>query len=181
MRKIILHFIKYPIAVSVVIVAFVLLGIMGASSLKSSFFPLNESRNINISINYPGASPAEMEEGIVLKIEDNLKGLVGVDRFTSTSSENTANIQVEVIKGYDVSTVLDDIKNAVNKVPSFPVGMEPPIISKEIFRTEAVSFVLSGNDVSLRTLKEMGRKIESDIRGIDGISQIEMSGFPDEE
>ena len=65
---------------------FVLLGIMGASSLKSSFFPLSESRNINISINYPGASPAEMEEGIVLKIEDNLKGLVGVDRFTSTSS-----------------------------------------------------------------------------------------------
>lgn len=181
MRNIIVHFIKYPIAGWVLIIGFFALGVMGAYSLKSSFFPLNESRNINISINYPGASPAEMEEGIVLKIEDNLKGLVGVDRFTSTSSENTANIQVEVIKGYDVSTVLDDIKNAVNKVPSFPVGMEPPIISKEIFRTEAVSFVLSGEDVSLRTLKEMGRGIEADIRATDGISQIEMSGFPDEE
>ncbi len=181
MRKIILHFIKYPVAVSVVVVGFVLLGIMGALSLKSSFFPLNESRNINISINYPGASPAEMEEGIVLKIEDNLKGLVGVDRFTSTSSENFASIQIEVIKGYDVSAVLDDIKNAVDKVPSFPVGMEPPIISKDIFRTEAVSFVLSGENVSLRRLKEMGREIESDIRGIEGISQVEMSGFPDEE
>ncbi len=122
-----------------------------------------------------------MEEGIVLKIEDNLKGLVGVDRFTSTSSENSARIMVEVIKGYDVSVVLDDIKNAVDKVPSFPVGMEPPIISKDIFRTEAVSFVLSGEDISLRTLKEMGRQIESDIRGIEGISQIEMTGFPDEE
>lgn len=181
MRKIIIYFIKYPIAVSVVIVGFVVLGIMGASALKSSFFPLNESRNINININYPGASPAEMEEGIVIKIEDNLKGLVGVDRFTSTSSENFASIRVEVIKGYDVSTVLDDIKNAVDKVPSFPVGMEPPIISKEIFRTEAVSFVLSGENVSLRTLKEMGREIEADIRATDGISQIEMSGFPDEE
>jgi len=181
MRKIILHFIKYPVAVSVVVVGFVLLGTMGALSLKSSFFPLNESRNINISINYPGASPAEMEEGIVLKIEDNLKGLVGIDRFTSTSSENFASIQIEVIKGYDVSAVLDDIKNAVDKVPSFPVGMEPPIISKEIFRTEAVSFVLSGENVSLRTLKEMGREIEADIRGTDGISQIEMTGFPDEE
>ena len=181
MKKIIIHFIKYPVAVSVVITGFVLLGIMGALSLKSSFFPLNESRNINIQITYPGASPAEMEEGIVLKIEDNLQGLVGVDRFTSTSSENTANIKVEVIKGYDVSAVLDDIKNAVDKVPSFPAGMEPPVISKEIFRTEAVSFVLSGNNVSLRTLKEMGREIESDIREIDGISQVEMSGFPDEE
>ncbi len=181
MRKIILHFIKYPIVVSVVIVGIFLLGLMGASSLKSSFFPLNESRNINIDINYPGASPAEMEEGIVLKIEDNLKGLVGVDRFTSTSKENSANVKVEVLKGYDVSVVLDDIKNAVDKVPSFPVGMEPPIISKEIFRTQAVSFVLSGENISLRALKERGRKIESDIRGTDGISQIEMSGFPLEE
>ena len=67
MRNIILHFIKYPIAVSVLIVGFFALGVMGAYSLKSSFFPLNESRNINISINYPGASPAEMEEGIVLE------------------------------------------------------------------------------------------------------------------
>jgi multidrug efflux pump subunit AcrB len=181
MRKIIAHFIKYPVVVSVVIVGFVMLGLMGASSLKSSFFPLNESRNISISINYPGASPAEMEEGIVLKIEDNLKGMVGIDRFTSTSSENFANIKVEVLKGYDVSVVLDDIKNAVDKVPSFPIGMEPPIISKEIFRTEAVSFVLSGKNVSLRSLKEMGRNIETEIRAIEGISQVEMSGFPDEE
>lgn len=181
MRNVIIHFIKYPIVVTVVIVGFVLLGLMGASNLNSSFFPLNESRNINININYPGASPAEMEEGIVLKIEENLQGLVGVDRFTSTSQENYASIKVEVLKGYDVSAVLDDIKNAVDKVPSFPVGMEPPIISKEIFRTEAVSFVLSGDNVSLKSLKDMGRDIEADIRGIDGISQIEMSGFPDEE
>ena len=181
MRNVIIHFIKYPIVVSVVILGFVLLGVMGAKSLKSSFFPLSESRNINITMNYPGASPAEMEEGIVLKIEDNLKGLVGIDRFTSTSSENSASIRVEVLKGYDVSTVLDDIKNAVDKVPSFPIGMEPPIISKEVFRTEAVSFVLSGDNISLKTLKAMGREVEADMRGTDGISQIEMSGFPDEE
>ena len=181
MRKLIVHFIKYPIVVSVVIVGIILLGAMGAMSLKSSFFPLNESRNINIVMNYPGASPAEMEEGVVLKIEDNLKGLVGIDRFTSTSSENYASISVEVLKGFDVSTVLDDIKNAVDKVPSFPIGMEPPIISKEVFRTEAVSFVLSGDEISLKTLKQMGREVESDIRALDGISQITMSGFPDEE
>ncbi|MFT4753959.1 MAG: multidrug efflux pump subunit AcrB [Salibacteraceae bacterium] len=181
MKKIIIHFIKYPVAVSVFVTAFVLLGVMGATSLKSSFFPLSESRNITIQITYPGASPAEMEEGIVLKIEDNLQGLVGVDRFTSTSSENSASVKVEVLKGYDVSVVLDDIKNAVDKVPSFPSGMEPPVISKEVFRTEAVSFVLSGESVSLRTLKEMGRDVESDIREIEGISQIEMSGFPNEE
>ena len=57
MKKVITHFIKYPVAVNVLILAVVVMGIMGMLSLKSSFFPLNESRNISISVAYPGASP----------------------------------------------------------------------------------------------------------------------------
>ena len=92
MRKIIAYFIKYHVAVDVIILAFLVFGIFGALSLKSSFFPLVESKNILISITYPGASPQEIEEGIVLKIEDNLKGLEGVERVTSTSRENSGSI-----------------------------------------------------------------------------------------
>ena len=75
MKKVISYFIKYHVAVNVIIIAFFILGISGALSLKSSFFPLVDSKNILINITYPGASPQEIEEGIVLKIEDNLKGL----------------------------------------------------------------------------------------------------------
>jgi len=181
MRKVIEHFIKYPVAANVIILAFVVLGTVGIFTLKSSFFPLSESRLINISVAYPGASPQEMEEGIVLKIEDNIRGLIGVDRFTSTSSENSAQILVEVLKGYDVDAVLQDIKNAVDKVPSYPVGMEPPVISKSIFRTEAVSMALHGENVSLKSLKTIARKVETDLRAMDGISQVEVSGYPAEE
>jgi len=181
MRKVIEHFIKYPVAANVLILGMVVLGTAGVLNLKSSFFPLNESRIVSISVVYPGASPQEMEEGIVLKIEDNLRGLVGVDRFTSTSSENSATIVVEVLKGYDVDALLQDIKNAVDKVPSYPVGMEPPVISKDIFRTEAVSMAIHGDNVSLQSLKQFARSVETDLRSIDGISQVEVSGFPDEE
>ena len=62
----------------------------------------------------PGASPQEMEEGVVLKIEDNLKGVIGVERITSTSKENSASIRVEILKDYDINIVLADIKNAVD-------------------------------------------------------------------
>ena len=181
MKKLITYFIKYPAAVNVVILGFFVLGIAGLLSLKSSFFPLNESRIITIRAAYPGASPQEMEEGIVLKIEDNIRGLIGVDRFTSTSSENSATITVEVLKGYEVDVVLADIKNSVDKVPSFPVGMEPPVISKSVFRTEAISFVASGKEVSLLSLKTIAREIETDLRSIEGISQVEVSGYPAEE
>ncbi len=181
MRKVIEHFIKYPVAGNALILAVVILGIAGIFTLNSSFFPLNESRLINISVAYPGASPQEMEEGIVLKIEDNIRGLIGVDRFTSTSSENSAQIMVEVLKGYDVDGVLQDVKNAVDKVPSYPVGMEPPVISKSIFRTEAVSMAVHGDNVSLKSLKLIAREVETDLRALDGISQVEVSGYPAEE
>ena len=181
MRSIIEHFIKYPVAANVIILGMVVLGTAGMLTLNSSFFPLNESRMVNISVAYPGASPQEMEEGIVLKIEDNLRGLIGIDRFTSTSSENSAQILIEILKGYNVDAVLQDIKNAVDRVPSYPVGMEPPVISKAIFRTEAVSMALHGANVSLRSLKQIAREIETDLRAMDGISQVDISGFPAEE
>jgi multidrug efflux pump subunit AcrB len=181
MRKVITYFIKFPVAVNIFIFAFIGFGLAGALSMKSSFFPLVESRNISINLAYPGASPQEMEEGVVLKIEDNLKGTVGIDRVTSVSRENSATINVEIIKGKNIDVVLSDVKNAVDRVPSFPTGMEPPIIAKIENIRPTISFTVSGENISLATLKQYARNIENDLRNIDGISQVSLSGFPDQE
>ena len=181
MRKVISYFIKYHMAVNVFILAFVVFGIVGMLSLKSSFFPLTESKNILITITYPGASPQEIEEGIVLKIEDNLKGLEGVERVTSTSRENSGSINVEIEKGRDVDFMLLEVKNAVDRVPTFPTGMEPLIVAKQEAVRPTISFAISGKDIPLATLKQIGRQIENDLRAIDGISQIQVAGYPDEE
>ena len=181
MKKIITYFIKYPVAVNVIIIAFFGFGILGAISMKSSFFPLVDSQLVRISLAYPGASPAEMEEGVVLKIEDNLKGIVGVERVTSVSRENSASVNVEVEKGKNIDVVLSDVKNAVNRVPSFPSGMEPPVIAKVENNRPTISFTLSGENVSLKALKQYARNVENDIRGIEGISQVAITGYPNEE
>ncbi len=181
MRNVIAYFIKYHVAVNVIIIAFAIFGIAGAKSLKSSFFPLTDSKNIFITITYPGASPQEVEEGIVLKIEDNLKGLEGVERVTSTSRENSGNINVEIEKGRDIDFMLLQVKNAVDRVPTFPTGMEPLIVSKLEAIRQTISFAISGEQIPLATLKQIGRQIENDIRAIDGISQVEIRGYPQEE
>ena len=93
MRKLVTYFIKHSVAVNIVVITFLIFGFVGVYNLKSSFFPLVDSKNININITYPGASPQEIEEGVVLKIEDNLKGLNGVERVTSTSRENSGSIK----------------------------------------------------------------------------------------
>lgn len=181
MKKVIEYFIRYHVAVNVIIIAFAIFGIVGAKSLKSSFFPLTDSKNILISITYPGASPQEVEEGIVLKIEDNLKGLQGVDRVTSTSRENSGTINVEIEKGRDIDFMLLEVKNAVDRVPTFPTGMEPLVVSKLEAVRQTISFAISGENIPLATLKQIGRQIENDIRAIDGISQIDIQGYPNEE
>ncbi|MEM9141605.1 MAG: efflux RND transporter permease subunit [Bacteroidota bacterium] len=181
MRKIIAYFIKYHVAVDVIIIAFAVFGIVGALMLKSSFFPLTDSKNISIVITYPGASPEEVEEGIVLKIEDNLKGLEGVERVTSVALENSGRIYVEIEKGRDIDFMLLQVKNAVDRVPTFPTGMEPLVVSKLEAVRPTITFAISGDNIPLVTLKQIGRQIENDIRGIEGISQIEITGYPDEE
>ena len=181
MRKLIAYFIKHSVAVNVIVITFAVFGFFGAKNLKSSFFPLIDSKNISINVTYPGASPQEVEEGIILKIEDNLKGLNGVERVTSTSLENSGNINVEIEKGKDIDFMLLEVKNAVDRVPTFPVGMEPLVVAKQEALRPTITFAISGTNIPLATLKEIGRQVENDLRGIDGISQIQISGYPDEE
>ncbi len=83
MKKIISYFIENNTAVNIIVFTFIVFGIAGALSMKSSYHPLYGARNISIDLNFPGASPEEMEEGVVLKIENNLKGIVDIERVTS--------------------------------------------------------------------------------------------------
>ena len=181
MKKFISFFIKYPVAVNIIMICTAIFGYLGLQETNSSYFPLDDSKNIFINISYPGASPAEIEEGVVLKIEDNLRGLVDIDRVTSASSENAATITVEIIEGADIDIILANVKNAVDRVPSFPTDMEPPVISKQETINSAITFTVSGQGLPLITLKEEARKIEEDLRAMQDISQIELSGFPAEE
>ena len=181
MRKIIRYFVTYPKAVNILILFFVVFGIAGIISLKSSFFPLIDSKFISINATYPGASPEEIEEGVILKIEENLKGIPGVIRVTSTSRENTGSIIIETDDNYDIDAMLFEIKNAVDKVPSFPIALEPVVVTKIEEQQPTVIFSLSGADIDLKSLKNMAKNVEDDLRGIDGISQVTLSGFPNEE
>lgn len=181
MKNFIAFFIKYPVATNVLILGFFVFGYLGLNNMKSSFFPLVPSEIINIQITYFGAAPNEIEEGVVLKIEDNLKGLVGIDRVTSVSAENTATITIEILKGFDIDVVLADVKNAVDRVPNYPSAMEPPVVSKLENIQRAISFTLSGKEMNLKTLKKIARSVEDEVRAIPGISQLDLSGFPREE
>ena len=122
-----------------------------------------------------------MEEGVIYKIEENLKGIPGIIRVTSTSRENSGSILVETDENFELDAILFEVKNAVDKVPSFPVNLEPIVITKIEEQQPTVIFSLTGKSIDLKSLKNISKNIEKDIRNIDGISQVNVSGFPDEE
>ena len=160
---------------------FIVFGVSGVLALKSSFFPLIDSKFISINATFPGASPQEVEEGVIYKIEENLKGVSGIVRVTSTSRENSGTILIETDEDFELDAILFEVKNAVDKVPSFPVDIEPIVITKVEEQQPTVIFSLTGKNIDLKSLKNVSKNIEKDIRNIEGISQVSVSGFPDEE
>lgn len=180
MKNVIQYFIKYPIAANLLMFTILVGGIFGASMMKSTFFPETEDKLINIQTILPGASPEEVEEGIILKIEENLKGLEGVEKITSSSQENAGSVTVQVLKGYDANDVIQDVRNAVDAINSFPSGMEPATIFVAESTDFAISYGISGN-VDLKTLKAESRRIEDELRDKAGVSNLNIGGFPDEE
>ncbi len=181
MKGLTAYFIKYSVAVDTMMVLIFIFGFFGLKATRSSLFPETESRTIQVQIIFPGAAPEEVEEGVVLQIENDVKGVTGVERISSVSQENGGVIVIEVIKGFDTDVVLQDVKNAVDRIPSLPEGMEPIRTFKLENIRPAVSFALSGDGLDLKALKTVARRVEQDIRSIEGISKVELTGFPEEE
>ena len=180
MKKFLEFFVKYPVWSNGIIFIVLALGLISLVTINRTFFPTIPSRFISIQVVYPGASPEEMEEGAVLKVEESLKGLEGVEKVTSVSSENLASITVEGERGYDMQVLLADVKNAVDRISSFPVGAEKPIVSFRTGQDRAAVLVIEG-DVGLDTLKRYAERIEDDLISKEGISQVTLSGFPSPE
>jgi multidrug efflux pump subunit AcrB len=181
MKRIIAYFIKYPVAVNTILTIISVFGFIAYTKLTSSFFPLVESRMITIQLVYPGAAPEEMEEGVVQLIEEKLQGVSGIERVTSKSKENAAQVSVECEKGYNTSKALEDVQNAVNGINNFPSGLEKPVvfIVENVFFT--INYAITGDALDLQTLKSYARRIEKDLLRHEGISKVGLSGFPAQE
>lgn len=183
MRRLIAFFITNPIWGNAFILITIVFGLLSLFNMRRSFFPEIAPRIITISVAYPGASPAEMEEGVTTKIEQAVEGLSGIKKITSSSEENVANIKIEAYEDTDMDEMLTDVENTVNSINSFPVGAEKPIVKKlkvsEMGGTAAF-LSLTGPD-DLWALKHKAEEIENDFLASPAISQLRIVGYPDVE
>lgn len=158
--------------------AFVLIaGLLSAIRGKQEVFPEFNLDLISVSVPYPGASPAEVEQGIVLAVEEAVRGLDGVKRVTSSSSEGNGNINIELELGTDANVVLADVKNAVDRITTFPEDAEKPTFNVASRKRAVISLVISG-DQSLSTLHALGERARSELLRSPEITQVEVFGVP---
>ena len=182
MKKLIAYFIKYPIYSNAIIIITAIAGILSLSLMPKSFFPELSPNKIYVNVSYPGASPEEIEEGITTRIEESLNGIEGIENITSTSSENISNVTVEIYEGFDIDEILQNVKNSVDAIYSFPQGAEKPNIQKQNSRGmggmgNIVGFYCLTGPNDLWQLKDKADKIEQDLLNDDEISQIQVIGY----
>lgn len=179
MRKLVSVFVKYPFYANLIIALFLIAGVFGIFQMNKSFFPETTPKFITVQVSYPGASPKEMEEGITMRVEEAIRGIVGIKEVTSTSSENFAVVRIETTGQYDLDETLMDVKNSIDGISSFPVDAEKPIVFKERSKSMAAFMGLVGKDgTTLLQLKELADQIEFDLLTSGAISQVTVSGYP---
>jgi multidrug efflux pump subunit AcrB len=180
MRRVLEAFAGNTVFANIVLMLIFLSGALAVKSMIREIFPEFSLDMISISVPYPGADPEEVEEGISQKIEEALETVDGIKQYTTKSSENVSQTQIEVKENYDVSDVLDRVRSKVDGISTFPVDAEKPIIS-EIILKESVAVIYLAGQMSERRLKELAEQFKDELKQFPEISQVAVFGTRDYE
>ncbi|MXW09852.1 MAG: efflux RND transporter permease subunit [Gammaproteobacteria bacterium] len=155
-------------------------GFVSLRGLVQEVFPEISLDQVVISVPYPGATPDEIEESILRKIEEQIEAVDDVKEIRSTAAEGRGSVTVELQLGADVARALDDIKAQVDRIQTFPAGAERPEVSELTNRQSVIRLVLFG-DVGERTLKELAYRTEDGLAALPVVSYVETTGIRDYE
>jgi multidrug efflux pump subunit AcrB len=161
---------------------FVLLfgGFFTATKIKQEVFPEFQSDVVTVNVPYPGSSPEEVEQGIILVVEEAIRGLEGIKEITAQASEGQGTITAELLEGTNQQKIYQDIKQEIDRITTFPLDAEEPEVSLVIRRREVLDIQLYGN-VSEWVLCEAAEQVRDALLLESGITQVELEGARDYE
>ncbi len=163
------------VAANLLMLFILIAGLFALRGLVQEVFPEISMDRINISVAYPGATPDEIEESIILKIEERIKAVDGLKQVRSTAAEGRGSVVAELKLGEDLNRALDDIKAQIDRIQTFPAGAERPEVIEVTNRQSVIRLVLYG-DVSERTLKELAYRTEDALSTLPVVSYVETTG-----
>ncbi|MFT6110022.1 MAG: multidrug efflux pump subunit AcrB, partial [Planctomycetota bacterium] len=161
------------IAANLAMIILMVGGLIFSTRVTQEVFPEFDLDQVVVSVSYPGASPAEVEQGILLSIEDQVSGVDDVKKVTSTATEGSGTVTIELVLGGDTGKALQDVKNEVDRITTFPLEAEEPVVSLAARGREVLSVLVHGEmpEASLRSLAE---RVRDQLLAHDGITVAEI-------
>jgi len=172
-------FANNSVAANLMMFFIILMGVVSYFTIQRQMFPSIEINYITVNANYPGASPQEIEESILIKIEEAIKDITEVDKGISRAFRNGGSLTLEIDPDKNLSEVLDKVKLRVDGIATFPAGMEPVTVSQIEFQQDVINMALVGN-LPLTQLKPIARQIETELLQLKNVSLVNLS-TPDDE
>ena len=163
------------VAANLLMWAIIAAGLVSLTGLEREAWPTVPFYHVEVSMPYPGATPEEVEESIIAKIEDQVSGLDDVKAVKSVAAPGMASVRIQMDSRTDMAQALDDIESAVNRIQSFPASAERPQFREMTNRQSMMRLIVYG-DVPERSLKELAYQIEDDLTMLPSVSQVEVSG-----
>ncbi len=176
MRTAVAWFADNHVAANLLMLFLLLAGAFSGLNMKIEVFPETDLDIITISTQYSGASPAEVEEAILRRIEEKVAGLAGIDRIDSNARESIGTVTIEVMKDWDVKKLLDDVKSEVDRITTLPDEAEKPEVQALTRRSRVINVAVYG-DAPETTIKHLAEKIKDDITNLPGITLAELHGL----
>lgn len=171
MRTPITWFVKNPVATNLMMWLFLAGGFIAYMNLNQEEFPDIDFGIVQVSVAYLGATPAEAESAVCLRIEEALEGAEDIERLTSTAREGGCDATLELTSGADLNRVLNDVKGKVDAITTFPIETERPIVRAFSASGNVMTMALA-SDTDDHSLKLVAEDIRNDILDLDGISTV---------
>ncbi len=173
-------FTRNGVAANLVMLILVIGGIASYLTVKKELFPQFSLDIVTVRVPYLGASPEEVEESVIIRIEEAIQSIDGIKELSSLAKEGYGSVTATVEKGYDLEKVKDEIKTRIDAITTFPVDTERPIVDEPIIPKEVIRISVFG-DASEKEIKKIANRIRNELVEFDGISQAEVQGVRDYE
>ncbi|WP_144393862.1 efflux RND transporter permease subunit [Pleionea sediminis] len=152
-------------------------GVFMAWQVQKEVFPAFELGIVEVRVDYPGASPEEVEKGILQPIEEAVRSVQGIKEMTSTAREGSGRVSLELVSGLDRMKAFQDIDQAVNRIRTFPIDAEEPEVNMQIQQRDVMEIGLYG-DIDIWTLRKLGERVRDRLLNEPAISQVELNNVP---
>jgi len=168
------------VAANLLMVGILIAGAISFFTIERELEPYIEAPGAQVSIVWPGASPQDIEEQIVIRVEEAVSRIDGVDRLWSQASEGLGQLWVIGDDDLDEAKFLQDLKREIDSINTFPAAAEPAQLRLFNSRNEIVRIAVRG-DVDERVLKRYADKVRREISLLPSVPSVDLFGVRNEE